>query len=464
MKIKRPSIRDGQTPRGGGRSAAIQLPIVASGPNSSFYGRPRWLPVPGWSGWQVIKPAGVLLGCAALFVGADVVEHHFFPTMPTGWRHAALTARAAIVSGFGCLIVFLIMRNQQQCLVATAERLGGRLEAYRDYRGTRSEFQNDHRVRCWDVLDCKQTGCPAHGATDRPCWQKLALSRSTLDGDVPETNLQACHKCKVYLASCPDGLTRLGESFNSLMYMLDQEAKQVRLMNAQLVEKEKMVAIGQMASGIAHEIGNPLSSISSIVQMIERRPQADRIPEQAELIATHVNRISKTVRQLSSLARPVRKNWTLDDIGPALEESIKLIKFDRRAKSIQVDLENHQGLPKTFMMREELVQVFINLALNALDSMPSGGSLRVGASRENGSVIVRFSDTGTGIPTEIGRRVFEPFFTTKEAGKGTGLGLSVSYGIVQEHAGEIDFFSNEGEGTTFSIRLPVLTQAPEVPT
>lgn len=292
------------------------------------------------------------------------------------------------------------------------------------------------------------------------CWQEVALRQGHSDYDTPEVSIQQCHECEVYRTACPDRLTELGESFNNLMFLLEEEANQVGSMRAQMVEKEKMVAIGQMASGIAHEVCNPLSSISSIVQMLKRTGTNEPGTEELELIETHIRRITTTVRQMVSLARPSELRWQKADIGDILEEAIRLIKFDRRAKNVEVVFIPPDTLPLTYVLSGQLEQVFINLSLNALDAMPDGGKLTITTKKDHGSIVVEVEDTGSGIEIELGRRIFEPFFTTKEPGHGTGLGLAVSYSIVRKHGGSLDFESTPHKGTVFRVEIPILKEIP----
>ena len=246
---------------------------------------------------------------------------------------------------------------------------------------------------------------------------------------------------------------------SAIVYLLMR--RQQRRLRSQMVEKEKMVAIGQMAAGIAHEIGNPLSSISSIVQMLKRKGALHPQSEQLDLIQAHIQRISATVRQLAGLARPTSEHWEHVDLGPTLEEAVRLVSFDGRARRVKMDFTPPAALPPTYAVRGQIQQVFINILLNALDAMPDGGTLSVRAEHHPWAIRFRFEDTGCGIPAAIGRRVFEPFYTTKEPGRGTGLGLAVSYGIMQKHGGTIDFAARNGGGTVFSVEVPVLTGAPD---
>lgn len=411
----------------------------------------------------------VLVVLASLMVGGDVIQRHLLSDVSTGVRHATLTAQALLLTLVTSTGVYMVMRRQKRALIATAEQLTRVLESYQATPNVPARFENPHLVRCRDVLPCDHRDCPMYEGGHERCWQALALSHASRDDVSPATAIQHCLSCPVYRLSCPDELTELGESFNNLMFLLEAEAGKVGRMRAHLVEKEKMVAIGQIASGIAHEIGNPLSSISSIVQML-KRSKSDSYPRgdgQLDLIETHIQRISMIVRQLGKLAHPGAERWERVDIAQTLDEAVRLISFDRRARGVEVDFERPMFLPPTYGIRGQLQQVFINLLLNALDAMPPGAGdgivrrLMVRGEVAGSTLLLRMADTGIGIDPAIGRRVFEPFFTTKDPGRGTGLGLAVSYGIVQKHGGSIDFESVVGKGTVFTVRLPVLDAPPE---
>jgi signal transduction histidine kinase len=310
-------------------------------------------------------------------------------------------------------------------------------------------------------MDCDATDCPMLDAPDARCWQVMALCRGPEDHLPARIEIESCLECSVFQLSCPDKLTELGESFNNLMFLLQEGAEQFGRLRAQMVEKDKMAALGQIAAGVAHEVGNPLSSISSIVQILKRRPAAGPMAEQLDLIQSHIQRISAIVRQLVTMARPSSENWEPVDVGQVLEEAVRLVSFDRRARNVEIDFPRPASLTRTCGLRGELQQVFINLSLNAMDAMPAGGKLRIRAESTRGTIVLRFQDTGCGIPTETGRRIFEPFFTTKQPGEGAGLGLAVTYGIIQKHGGTIDFNSAPGEGTEFIVEIPVLNDPPQ---
>lgn len=445
-----------------GRCAAA--PSHGAGTRSQDRGNPPrpHRPLYGRRSTAYLIPFAVLLVLAILFVVWETALRRFLPTMSIGWHHALLTLWAGVVTAVASTGVWLIMQRQQRALSGTAARLARLLESYNTTRSQPLYFTNPHEVRCWEVLNCGRTSCPMHGVSGERCWRVVALNAGSAKNGAPGVNIQQCHECQVYALSCPDSLTELGEGFNSLMYLLEREGRRVDRMRTQMVEKEKMVAIGQMASGIAHEVGNPLSSISSIVQMVKRSEPNHRVKEQLDLIETHIRRISGTVRQLVTLARPGVQRWELTDLVQTLRDALKLIGFDRRARNVEIIFDPPESVPVTFALRGELQQVLINLGLNALDAMPEGGRLTVALAAMPRELIVRMTDTGIGIDAATGRRIFEPFFTTKEAGQGTGLGLSVSYGIIQKHGGRIDFSSTLGKGTTFTVQIPIWDSPPEV--
>jgi len=409
---------------------------------------------------RLLLALAVVCAFAVVFVGSEVLEGWLFPAISTGAHHALLTLRAAVMTAAASLIVYAVMFRQQRRLADTANRLTHLLESYEETGRCTERFHNPHLAHCADVLRCGELDCPLHDTPGERCWQVAALCRRN-GSDAPVLSLQECHECEVYRRSCPDALTELGEGFNNLMFLLEKEGEKVGQMRAQLVEKEKMVAIGQIAAGIGHEVCNPLSSISSVVQMLKRARSATLKTEELNLIETNIERISSTVRQLVSLARPTVEEWARVDLGEILDEVVQLITFDQRARDVEIEFERPEGLPETYALRDQLTQVFINLSLNALDAMPDGGHLRIGVEEGRGRIVVRVRDTGCGIDPAIGRRVFEPFFTTKEPGRGTGLGLAVSYSIVEKHGGTMEFDSAPGEGSVFSVTIPVLTSPPD---
>ncbi len=221
---------------------------------------------------------------------------------------------------------------------------------------------------------------------------------------------------------------------------------------------EKLAALGQMAAGVMHEINNPLATITACVEAVSEG--VDETSEPAELLSiieTEVDRCKRIARDLLAFSRPPPSEKGPVDIQETVEETLKLLRHHDRFKKIKVRREYVFDLPLVWANSERLVQVFVALALNALDAMEDDGELRVRTEvlpHENG-LAISFIDTGCGIPQSELPKIFEPFYTSKLPGKGTGLGLSICYGIIQEHGGRIEVDSTIAVGSNFRIVLPV---------
>lgn len=243
-----------------------------------------------------------------------------------------------------------------------------------------------------------------------------------------------------------------------------------REMQSQIQHQEKMSAVGQLAAGVAHEIGNPLASISAVAQTLRRKSNDKFVQEKLELVGKHIDRISNTVRQMVDFARPPRFEWKTCRMNAVIENALGIVRFDKRAKNISIDLNLAEGIPQTCALEDQLTQVFINIALNALDALEStpderAPSLTIASrsspSARGRSIQVVFEDNGPGIEPSAVQRIFEPFFTTKDVGRGTGLGLAVCYRIIQVHGGIIHVDGRPGEGARFTIEIPIREEEPE---
>jgi len=224
----------------------------------------------------------------------------------------------------------------------------------------------------------------------------------------------------------------------------------------QLQISEKMASIGLLAAGVAHEVNTPLTGISSFTQMLLEGSSPDD-PKTAvlEKIERQTFRAAKIVNGLLNLARPAQVDSGPCDVNTVINDVLALLEHQFRNGSIQVRKELATSIPAVQGVEHKLQQVFLNLFLNARDAMPKGGWLTIVTRAERGVAVIEVADTGSGIPAEQLSRIYDPFFTTKAIGKGTGLGLSITYGIVQEHGGTISCDSQVGQGTRFSIRVPL---------
>jgi two-component system, NtrC family, sensor kinase len=232
--------------------------------------------------------------------------------------------------------------------------------------------------------------------------------------------------------------------------------------HGQILQSEKLAAIGQLAAGVMHEINNPLATISACVAAIEGRLVAEgtdaAVTEYLEIIDREVDRCTRIVDGLLDFSRPKPTPRRPVALNALVEETLFLLKHHQRFKRLQVVRALAPGLPDTIGSQEQLIQVLMALMLNALDAMEQGGQLTVRtapSSARPDEVVVEIEDTGVGIPPAEQSRIFEPFYTTKPPGRGTGLGLSICYGIVADHRGRIEVDSDPGRGTSFRVHLPV---------
>jgi len=230
-----------------------------------------------------------------------------------------------------------------------------------------------------------------------------------------------------------------------------------RIQEQQFQHSERLASIGHMAAGIAHEVGNPLTAISSLVQLMQRRTSDVFLTDNLSKIREHINRITKIVHDLVDFSRPTLMSRNSSDVNKIVDSAVGLLKHDSRTRNIDFVIDTQPGLPATMAVPDQLYQVLVNLLLNVVDAVVECDDKHIAVVTEtvDHDVQIKVIDNGCGIPDEIRNRIFEPFFTTKEVGKGTGLGLSVSHGIIKRMGGEIFVDSKVMKGTTFIIRLPV---------
>jgi two-component system, NtrC family, sensor kinase len=224
----------------------------------------------------------------------------------------------------------------------------------------------------------------------------------------------------------------------------------------QLQISEKMASIGLLAAGVAHEVNTPLTGISSFVQMLMDGAEPDDPKTKVlEKIEKQTFRAARIVNGLLNLSRPAQVDSGPVDINAVINDVLSLLDHQMRTGRIQVRKELDEVGPVVQGTEYKLQQVFLNLFLNARDAMAKGGWLTIVTRADSSHASIEIADTGLGIPAEQLSRIYDPFFTTKEIGKGTGLGLSITYGIVQEHEGTIACESAPGQGTRFSLTLPL---------
>ena len=237
---------------------------------------------------------------------------------------------------------------------------------------------------------------------------------------------------------------------------LDDQAKDIY---QQILQSEKMAALGQTISGVAHELNNPLATILSWAERLSEKPLDETAERGVSVILGEAERAARIVRNLLTFARKRQSTRAVIDVNALVRETIALRGYDRMP-TLTVSTQLAPGLPKVFADVHQIQQVLLNLMINAEQAMLGAKGrgvlmIRTRQDADSDCAVFEVEDNGPGIPIEVQTRIFDPFFTTKEVGKGTGLGLTVAYAIVQEHGGRIRISPTPGGGATFSVELPL---------
>ncbi len=252
---------------------------------------------------------------------------------------------------------------------------------------------------------------------------------------------------------------------HTLVRHLEQADQEMTELNAQLIQQDKLAALGKMAAGIAHEINNPLAVIGEKAGWMEdlladeEFKDSENYKEFAasiEKIAEHVDRARKITHSMLGFARRMEPRLDDVEINTVLDRTIEMLINHARINNIEIKKRYTDHLPVIASDESQLQQVFMNLINNAIDAIGSDGKIEIQTKRNDQWLVIAIHDNGPGIPKSVVKKIFDPFYTTKPNGKGTGLGLSISYRIIEKMGGNITVDSKEGEGATFTVSLPVV--------
>ncbi|MBI2890344.1 MAG: PAS domain-containing protein [Nitrospirae bacterium] len=237
-------------------------------------------------------------------------------------------------------------------------------------------------------------------------------------------------------------------------------------MEKRMAHQERLSSLARVAAGLAHEVGNPLSSLMARLRLLEEeKDDPATVEESLVVLKRELMRISRIVRDMSDFSRPAQGEPGSCLVGTVVRDVLRLVEPDARERGVHLECDLDGELPAVPAHPDHLRQIFLNLLINALDATPAGGRIDVAGGRRDSKVWVAFRDTGHGVPSELLPRIFEPFFTTKTERKGTGLGLWVSYSLARAQGGTIEISSEPGAGSTFTVLLalqPPLSEPAQV--
>jgi signal transduction histidine kinase len=237
-----------------------------------------------------------------------------------------------------------------------------------------------------------------------------------------------------------------------------RDVTQQKRMEEQLILTDRLASIGELSSGIAHELNNPLTSVIGFSQLLMQGDIPDNIKEDLGIIYSEAQRAAVIVKNLLTFARKHAPVTQLSQVNIVVEDVLRLRTYEEKVNNIEVEKHLALDVPEIMMDPFQIQQVFLNIIVNAEFAMLEAhqrGKLIITTEKVDGMVKITFTDDGPGITEANLKRIFNPFFTTKEVGKGTGLGLSICHGIVTEHGGKIYVRSVQGQGATFVVELPL---------
>lgn len=294
------------------------------------------------------------------------------------------------------------------------------------------------------ALRCGDAAVPASG-----CFAMAALrqGRPIMGAISTDPRTGRVYQIEAYPVSEP-------ETGREVVIETARDVTELHQYEARLREQEKLAAVGMLAAGIAHDIGNPLASISSELELLEGEDDLEQVRRSTQVVRRHIDRISRTLREMTDFARRRGEQRTLVPLATAVDDALRMVRHDPRARRVSFEAEVPRDLPEIHAAEDQVVMMLVNLLLNAFDAMPGGGRVEIRAAVEEGAIRLSVRDTGVGMSEDVRRRAVEPLFSTK-AGRGTGLGLTVTNSVMRALGGSLELASREGEGTTVTLHFPL---------
>lgn len=427
-----------------------------------------------WKCYAIVLVAFTLFGTMAFLEMSDMVEHYTLLIFPHGEEGEELVHAAhrplyvSSVVGLQLIIMSLTahfttdimnrLRSEERHARLVSQRLSRVLKASGAGfaildRRLRPVWLN-RQIRKWLNLSEASIAQSSSILTEWIGGEEGPAMKTFGDGlvrVVERPHVDSDGNKRFFQVTAAPLLDSKGDVYQVVELTLD--ITQQKLLRAEMMHSSKMAALGVMAAGVAHEIGNPLASISTRLRLLKEQHDEGFLQDSIGLLENEIGRISRILRGVSQVARPGKVAWNTCQINSIVSDTLNVLRLDQRAKTCDIQSDLSKLLPETTGSKDELSQVFLNLGLNALEKMPHGGTLTVRTSTAADQIEVSFIDTGEGMSEEIASKIFTPFFSTKE--QGLGLGLYIAHNIINAHGGRIKVRSKPGAGTVITLILPV---------
>jgi len=317
--------------------------------------------------------------------------------------------------------------------------------------------QTEKDLQKYSSLELKRNFSPQSVGLPTPSDEEIQTVLLKMNKARPENQFN-CGSCGY--ESCKELAIAVCQSLAEVNMCWPYVTQQLKETQAGLIQAEKLTSLGQLAASIAHEVNNPLAGVLVYTQLLTKRVESRKFSEDVALgylskMESELTRSTKLIRNLLDFARQSPPSLREVDVNEVVNLALDLAAHSAQLSHVVVDKQIDSSIPKIMADFDQLRQVFVNLIVNAIQAMLGGGTLSIRTYSADGQIKTEVRDTGCGISPENMYKLFTPFFTTKKEVKGVGLGLAVSYGIIQRHKGKIEVKSKEGEGTTFTVCLPM---------
>lgn len=311
------------------------------------------------------------------------------------------------------------------------------------------QVENPRLIKCWERLDCSKTDCPSHGGVR--CW---AVAGTFCHGEVQGSFAQKigdCRKCIVYQESCGDEIHELVEVFNQMLKDLRYNLQELEKANLEKARMERLSALGEMASTVAHETKNPLNAIKLAASYLKNNFHGELLTEFLGIIEEEAERLNEISSNFLGFSKPAPLILKPCSLNAIVEVTVDLIRQEATDRNIEIIVLKDENLPLMPCDFSKIKQALLNLLINAMDVSLAGDTISVSTEASGSGVQIVVQDTGAGMLSEEIEKIFRPFYSTKT--RGSGLGLAIVDRIIKEHGGDIEVDSTPGKGTKFIIRM-----------